>query len=326
MKVSRGIFVAGSVFLTILFLVLFYFILFSDKVIEKSPEKEVESFLSQFWLGKSKSIVIPKSLDRTNAFYLVVIKFTECFSEGKYEDFLNYLNLVTNDIEFKEDINLMRGICLVKLGKSFVGNVDFDSLRFKVNLYGYYKVLGILGDSSKMISFYKNLKRILFYAHDNDFLNIAVDIATNLMKLDFKDPEVMSYYGSTLTKYALYVNSPTEKVDYVARGSLYIDRAVEEYNDFLVPRLVRVFNYLSLPSFFNKYKYVVKDLDFLFEKWSDKKLLKVVEDYGKVREVEIPKEYLLSAFEVIEGLKDFPSEDKKRFLVMKENILGEVKR
>lgn len=314
----RGIFGLGIAIMTVLLLIGVYFIFHSEEVVqEKTLDERMEDFLYKVWVGR-KAERVEMNLNNSNQItnlYKVVEKFVVLDPSN----FLEVVKGLPSSLKTNLDVELMKKISEKRVMhyKEFEDFTSYKIVTFKINYYGYLKLFGISNLSWKL---YRELKDLLVYFHDKGYLDAATDIATNLLNLKVEDPEVLAYYGSTLTKYALEKSSPTEKMEYVARGSFYIDKAVSEYPDYLVPRLVRIFNYLSLPVFFNKKKYIAEDIGYILDKFTNSVKLKIVENIGKISYVEVPKEYVVFALGKIVDSKIFNEMEKKKYFEIKQEI------
>lgn len=307
---SRKVFWVGVIVLTTVFIVAFIFLSQGENLKQRGEEgfvKRYEKFLYELYTSKEKvkGKYLTKGKSETNVFFILEVFLNTPAEVFLSQEWVQAWN--TND-----DVRLMLLIAKRELKSTEpMQYFEIEKLIFKMNYYRYVKLFEFSSIGQKD---FLNLKKLVIYAHDNDFLDVAVDIATNVLALPFVDPEVMAYYGSTLTKYALVKNSPVDKVDFVSKGSYYIDKAVTEYPDFLVPRFVRVFNYLSLPSFFRKGKFVEEDLSLLLSNYQKGEKMKIVKNYTEVGEIEIP---LVQFFEIKEKLlvSDILSPERKKAYV-----------
>ncbi|NPV38675.1 hypothetical protein BREVNS_1525 [Brevinematales bacterium NS] len=313
---SRKVFWLGIVVITLCFLCAFVLVYQGENGKEGGEEgvvRRVERFLYEVYKGEKKpnGDNLIGLRNETNVFFVLNVFLNtqpEIFLSQEWIQFWK-----TND-----DVKLMLAIAEKRLGRQeYMQHFELEKLVFKMNYYRYAQLFGLSSIGRKD---FLNLKKLVVYAHDNDFLDVAVDVATNLLTLSFVDPEVMSYYGSTLTKYALIKNSPVDKVDFVSKGSYYIDRAVNEYPDFLIPRFVRVFNYLSLPSFFKKGKFVEEDLSILLSNYQHDKKMRIVINYAEVEEVEIPLAQLREIKRRLRENKVLSTEKRKVYIEMIEKM------
>jgi hypothetical protein len=158
--------------------------------------------------------------------------------------------------------------------------IPVEEVLYKVNLVHYYKhYIDSNIDILKEPFFFHIYKQLGIYCHDNDFLAFAVTIFETLIDNNhFDDSEINAWYGSCLTKCALYVSSPVEKVDYVSKGITQIEKAVERRPDNFVIRFIRIINYLSLPDFFQQAGIAYNDIIFLLDMSVDQKKMEYIDN------------------------------------------------
>ncbi len=230
-------------------------------------------------------------------------------------DWQEFLTKYSDD---EEDQKIMRDIALFRSGKgqALDGHVLLDEINLKVNLFPYYLNQQVFTEDylAKNPRVYSELKELGIYYHDHDYLIFADQLFDLLATLpNLKDEEVLAWHGSTLTKFALTVSSPIDKVDFVDRGTKLIDRAAFDAPKNMIVRLVRFYNYLSLPAFFRKQEMAFKDLDLLIDAYHQQQPLEIIVGYGEVQLTNVDKDELIAALRfAIESPES--AKDKKREL------------
>lgn len=245
-----------------------------------------------------------------------LVQVGSAFASGLLSN--DWQELLTKYADDDGDQKIVRSIALFRSGKgqALDGHVLLDEINLKVNLFPYYLNQQVFNEEylAKNPRVYSELKKLGVYYHDHDYLIFADKLFDLLVTLpNLKDEEVFAWHGSTLTKFALTVSSPIDKVDFVDRGTKLIDRAVFDAPKNMVVRLVRFYNYLSLPAFFRKQEMAFKDLDFLIEAYQQQRPLEIIVGYGEVQLTNVDKDELITALRfAIESPET--TKDKKREL------------
>ena len=151
-----------------------------------------------------------------------------------------------------------------ELGAPSKGVVDFAVYR------AWLKHRGALLAGKGCTPLSAGLKDLAIRLGDQDLLGAADSLLADVLRLDTTDIEAMAWRGSFLTKRALAVESPIEKVDWVQKGMKGIDLAVSIDSTNLVVRNIRAVNYLSLPSFFQTNERGRRDVEFLLVAWKSR--------------------------------------------------------
>ncbi len=164
------------------------------------------------------------------------------------------------------------------------GWINRDSIAANKHIYKYIKELSIslfqLGFQEYALSGLKELSKI--------------KTATGY------DPEVYAWYGSSLTKRALFTQNNVQKIDFVKEGIKYLDQAVFEFPDYAIVRYIRANTYNSLPQIFNKNKMLKEDIIFLIDAYKNHTLLKGRKSLNETTDVNIDINQLLI---ILEGAK-----------------------
>lgn len=137
---------------------------------------------------------------------------------------------------------------------------------------------------------YKYLKELSISLFQLGFQEYALNGLKELSKIKTAtgyDPEVFAWYGSSLTKRALFTQNNVQKIDFVKEGIKYLDQAVFEFPDYAIVRYIRANTYSSLPEIFNKNKMLKEDVMFLIDAYKNKTLLKVRKSFNETSDVNI---------------------------------------
>lgn len=143
-----------------------------------------------------------------------------------------------------------------------------DSARFYMPLYWAIRDLGgpeaLLSDSLLPAGFVKSVAKGL-HRHDDPFK--AADLFAACMKGSDaqSDPELAAWYGSALTKRALFVESSLDKIHMVKDGVKFLDKAVYDHPDYGAVRYIRANTYASLPGVFQKEPLLREDIQYLLD-------------------------------------------------------------
>ena len=97
-------------------------------------------------------------------------------------------------------------------------------------------------------------------AGDKEAVKRAVDTAERVLQLDPGNALALAIRGSATTMRGRDAWLPWKKLDFVEQGCDDLDKAVEMAPDNIDVRLFRAVNSLSLPDFFHRLHYAVKDL------------------------------------------------------------------
>ncbi|NGP86988.1 tetratricopeptide repeat protein [Fodinibius halophilus] len=73
----------------------------------------------------------------------------------------------------------------------------------------------------------------------------------------------MAYLGSLITLKGKYARKRWDKMDLVKEGCALMDKAVDLQPQNIKVRMIRAFNNVELPGFFNRLMYAIADLEFL---------------------------------------------------------------
>lgn len=302
--------------LTLTFFSVVFIFTIKSKHIDVSENNQYEFLFARYYLEQNS-----ENYNRLYA-YLNDHSLESKKIDLQYLDQFHYRkkgNLVIEGIDpkFIQDISIMNQILLFRNGGkknyNFTLNVaSFDKVRNKVNLF--YLMKSIISDDKQIlktdISFYQLYKMLGIYFHRIDFVEVSEKIFFDLMLSQKKDVEVLCWYGSTLTKLALFVNSPIEKIEYVNKGIQKIEQAYTLAPNNLTIRLIRSQNYASLPNFFQK-----TDIAYFM-------MLELIDDYKNKRNTEVLS-YTLS-----KKLIKIPSKEiciLKQFIKENSNLSDEQK-
>ena len=153
--------------------------------------------------------------------------------------------------------------------RAFLLHTPTDSVRFVVPLYWAWAGLGQFsagaGSDSAARAQLKSLGKRL---HQHDLPFLAAEVFATCMRQDSvgaTDPELEAWYGSALTKRALFVESSLDKIAMVKEGVKHLDKAAFDHPDFAAIRIIRASTYAALPSIFNKKSLLRGDLEFLLD-------------------------------------------------------------
>lgn len=295
-----------------------------------TPLRQVERILYKIYVGKStsKEFSLLKKIVSTHGdeIYNLTLKFAQSYISKDFSSFLAYYNSKLTEVDTLPDAQLMEEIAILfnsKDGSYSEYKPPFDQIKLKVNLYLYYKLAKALNADvvENNVEIYSVLKRLGIYFHNMDYLELADEIFSVLEKaLGEKDPEVWSWHGSVLTKFALYKSSPLDKVEYVKRGVTLIDKAVMLAPNNMVVRLVRVYNYTSLPKFFKKTQIGLEDADFLIDCYLHNVPLEVINEHREVEKVYISQDIIREMLTYLKENKNLSKEQKIKYL----NVLKEL--
>jgi len=325
-------FIVPVVAITCLYIIGVRLIISKGNTIENNltPLKQVERILYKIYVGKStsKEFSLLKKIVRTHEDEIcnLALKFAHSYISKNFSSFLTYYNSKRTEVDTLPDAQLMKEVAILFSGKD--GSYSeykppFDQIKLKVNLYLYYKLAKALTlDVVKNnVEIYSVLKRLGIYFHDMDYLELADEIFTVLEKaVAEKDAEVWSWHGSVLTKFALYKSSPVDKVEYVKRGVTLIDKAVMIAPNNMVVRLVRVYNYTSLPKFFKKTQIASEDADFLIDCYFHNVLLEVINAQGEVEKVYISQDIIREMLTYLKNNKNLSEEQRVKYLNTLEKV------
>ncbi len=295
-----------------------------------TPLKQVERILYKIYIGKSTSkefSLLKKIVNtREDEICSLALKFAHSYVSKDFSSFLTYYNSKRTEVDTLPDAQLMKKIAILysdKDGSYSEYTPPFDQIKLKVNLYLYYKLAKELTPDvvKNNMEIYSVLKRLGIYFHDADYLELADEIFSVLEKaVAEKDPEVWSWHGSVLTKFALYKSSPVDKVEYVRKGVTLIDKAVMIAPNNMVVRLVRVYNYTSLPKFFKKTQIGLEDADFLIDCYLHNVPLEVVNEQREVEKVYISQDIIRKMLTYLKENKNLSKEQRAKYLDMLERL------
>lgn len=103
---------------------------------------------------------------------------------------------------------------------------------------------------------------VVTYGKEN-YINKAEAHFRKILEVDDNHALAYVYLGSLTTIKGKYAYAPWKKLDYVEEGCDLMDKAVALAPQNVRVRMVRAFNNLELPDFFNRIGYAIEDLAFL---------------------------------------------------------------
>lgn len=104
----------------------------------------------------------------------------------------------------------------------------------------------------------------LAMAHGKEkYINKAETHFRKVLENDENHALAYAYLGSLTTVKGKHAYAPWKKLDYVEKGCDLMDKAVDIAPQNVGVRMVRAFNNLELPDFFNRIAYAIEDLTFL---------------------------------------------------------------
>lgn len=187
-----------------------------------------------------------------------------------------------------------------------------DSARFYMPLYWALKDLGSMDSGIAAFplppGFLKSVAKGL-HRHDEPFK--AAELFAVCMKRSGveQDPELPAWYGSALTKRALFVESSLDKIHMVKDGVKHLDKAVYDNPDFGAIRYIRANTYASLPGIFQKEALLREDIQYLLDVLGRDGTVKMSVAGGEPVDapvnVEQVKTILVKAMPLFEGDKQF---------------------
>jgi hypothetical protein len=298
------------------------FIAFIMNIEIESPKKDLnerENLYLELYKNKKQDSYekLIKSSDKREVKYLELFfhnskERLDSSLETKMSSYDTLLVEAILDIENKRDITNLKF-------KDFLEN--FDKIENKINLY--YLMSNIFQkDNSILIrdkDFYLLYKKIGIYFHAQNFLDDAEKIFIALIDKNSVDVEALGWYGSTLTKFALFKKSPIDKIEYVNRGVQKIELAYEKAPNNLSVRLIRMENYASLPKFFKKTEIAYRDIVQFIKEYKEKKRVEVLVDQNKIELIDIPKREICL---LVKFIKENEMLDKRQKDTLKEVTNG----
>jgi hypothetical protein len=288
-------------------------------------EKTLYTIYAREYTKSHDHITLPRKQQNERLLYGVCREFISYLLEKNNNQFTSYWAGLPDSIVDGFDIALM------KRNVTAASRNDFDSLFlfperlvFPINLFPFYISFLSHCDTSFFsdVALFDAIKRAAIIYHDRGYI-VAADTLFKVLESRFhnKDPELRAWHGSVVTKFALTVLSPVDKVDFVAKGVAMIDGAQSISPKNLTIRFIRYFNFLELPSFFKKRSIIMNDIRFLQKEFLEGGRLEIV-DRGKIRDTVIAQDDIGAALSAGIASPNLTANDKtelRRFLAQVTN-------
>lgn len=197
----------------------------------------------------------------------------------------------------KKDIEILAAV----INNSSVNGTDLlqildtfkiSDLKIKIALWKGFENSGwinrdYLASNNHVYMHVKELSVSLFQLGFQEYALNGLKELSKIKTATGYDPEVYAWYGSSLTKRALFTQNNIQKIDFVKEGIKYLDQAVFEFPDYVVVRYIRANTYNSLPGIFNKNKMLKDDITFLIDAYKNQTLLKVRKNFNESTDVKV---------------------------------------
>lgn len=119
------------------------------------------------------------------------------------------------------------------------------------------------GDIEKRFELGKTYYDLAIAYGKEKYIDKAETHFRKILEVDDHHALAYAYLGSLTTVKGKHAYAPWKKLDHVEKGCDLMDKAVELAPQNVRVRMVRAFNNLELPSFFNRLGYAIEDLAFL---------------------------------------------------------------
>lgn len=192
---------------------------------------------------------------------------------------------------------LMAAIVATRAGRTSRASLEdhlrttpVDSFRFPAIQYWGYRSIGSLEPGGLEETRIAALKRLGRSLQQRDMPFRAAELFEACIRAQgdsLRDPELVAWYGSALTKRALFVESSIEKIRMVKEGVNHLDRSIYENPDWGILRYIRANTYASLPPVFKKAPMLKADIEFMIDHHARNQPVKVWSDSGRAMEVPV---------------------------------------